>query len=222
MRSFGSLHEASILDVLLLSKEIGRYLAAISPPSTLVPRPVKVSHRPPRPAGLSFSERHRPRFHQSLTAVISYLELAMCQKPALGAVVHCRSANSISFCVFSPTIGNLHLARPSREFRPSRRRRPRRKEDLIPTRVAACVCEQLTVSSSGDSARVFSVPTVSHASGEQGAPMGSPRSISAKTSGWLAMPRSTLDNRIADIPSPSTFAPIAGRPCTGSPVVNPK
>jgi phospholipase C len=36
MRSFGSLHEASILNVLLLSKEIGRYLAAISPPSALV------------------------------------------------------------------------------------------------------------------------------------------------------------------------------------------
>jgi hypothetical protein len=31
MRSFGSLHEASILSVLLLSKEIGRYLVAISP-----------------------------------------------------------------------------------------------------------------------------------------------------------------------------------------------
>src|SRR6266849_7740083 len=56
MRSFGSLHEASILSVLLLSKEIGRYLAAISPPSALVARPAKVSHRPAsRPAGLSFS-----------------------------------------------------------------------------------------------------------------------------------------------------------------------
>src|ERR1700756_1758952 len=56
MRSFGSLHEASILSVLCLSKEIGRYLAAISPPSALVARPAKVSHRPAsRPAGLSFS-----------------------------------------------------------------------------------------------------------------------------------------------------------------------
>jgi hypothetical protein len=45
MRSFGSLHEASILSVLWLSKEIGRYLAAISPPLALVARPAKVSHR---------------------------------------------------------------------------------------------------------------------------------------------------------------------------------
>src|SRR6266436_1382324 len=57
MRSFGSLHEASILSVLWLSKEIGRYLAAISPPSALVARPAKVSYRPAsRPASLSFSE----------------------------------------------------------------------------------------------------------------------------------------------------------------------
>ena len=56
--------------------------------------------------------------------------------------IFCRSAISRSFCVFSPTIGNLHLARPSRESLPGRRRAPRRKEDLIPTRVAACVCEQ--------------------------------------------------------------------------------
>jgi len=34
------LHEASILSVLLLSKEIGRYLVAISPPSALVARPM--------------------------------------------------------------------------------------------------------------------------------------------------------------------------------------
>ena len=40
MRSFGSLHEASILSVLLLSKEIGHYLVAISPPSALVARPM--------------------------------------------------------------------------------------------------------------------------------------------------------------------------------------
>ena len=33
------MHEASILNVLLLGKEIGRYLAAISPPSALVARP---------------------------------------------------------------------------------------------------------------------------------------------------------------------------------------
>jgi hypothetical protein len=57
MRSFGSLHEASILTVLLLSKEIGRYLVAISPPSALVARPAEVNYRPAsRPAGLSFSE----------------------------------------------------------------------------------------------------------------------------------------------------------------------
>src|SRR4029077_9676773 len=62
----------------------------------------------------------------------------------------CRSAISRLFCVFSPTIGNLHLARDlKRAGRP-----PRRKEDLIPTRVAACVCEQLTVSSSGDPTHV--------------------------------------------------------------------
>ena len=66
----------------------------------------------------------------------------------------CRSAISRSFCVFSPTIGNLHLARPSRESLPGRRRAPPRKEDLMPTSVAACVCEQLTVSCSGDPAHV--------------------------------------------------------------------
>src|ERR1700730_15025999 len=63
MRSFGSLHEASILSVLCLSKEIGRYLTAISPPSALVARPAKVLHRPAsRPAGLSFSELFVVRF----------------------------------------------------------------------------------------------------------------------------------------------------------------
>src|ERR1700730_2996696 len=51
MRSFGSLHEASILSVLLLSKEVGRYLAAISPPSALVPRPVQSQSSTSIPAG---------------------------------------------------------------------------------------------------------------------------------------------------------------------------
>jgi len=64
--------------------------------------------------------------------------------------------------------------------------------------------------------------TVSHASGEQGAHMGSPRSFHAKTLGWPAMPRPTLDSRRAGIPSPSTSVPIVGRPCTGRPAVNPK
>ena len=64
--------------------------------------------------------------------------------------------------------------------------------------------------------------TVSHASGEQAAPMGSPRFFRVETSQWPAMPWPTLDSRIADIPSPSTSARIAGRPCTGSPVVNRK
>jgi hypothetical protein len=49
MRSFGS--EASILSVLLLSKEIGHYLAAISPPSALVPRPVQSQLSTSIPAG---------------------------------------------------------------------------------------------------------------------------------------------------------------------------
>src|SRR6267143_2879874 len=63
----------------------------------------------------------------------------------------CRSAISRLFCVFSPTIGNLHLARdlklPSRSSAPP-------KEDLMPTGLAACLCEQLTVSCSGDPAQV--------------------------------------------------------------------
>src|ERR1700719_1277976 len=42
----------------------------------------------------------------------------------------------------------------SREFLSSHRRAPRRKEDLMPTSIAACVCEQLTVSCSGDPAQV--------------------------------------------------------------------
>src|SRR5438046_3102973 len=93
MRCFRNLHEASILNVLLLSKEIGRYLAAVSPPSALVPRPVKVS-RPGRWAS-RFQSAIAHDFTNFLTAVISYLELAM------GSGVIAGSRRVRSTCMFA-------------------------------------------------------------------------------------------------------------------------
>jgi len=101
------------------------------------------------------------------------------------------------------------------EFLPSRR--PRRAERRI-----WCLQGSPHASAGGLPRAVQAIrlkslcATASHASGEQGAPTGSPPFFRAKTPWWPAMPRPSLDSRIADIPSPSTSVPIAGRPCTGS------
>jgi len=91
----------------------------------------------------------------------------------------------------------------------------------MPTRVAACLCEQLTVSCSGDPAQV----TLCHCLACQRR-TGSTYGIAAfyprenvKVAGDAT---AYTRQSIADIPSPSTSVPIAGRRCTGRPVVNPK
>jgi hypothetical protein len=83
----------------------------------------------------------------------------------------------------------------------------------MPTRVAACVCEQLTVSSSGDPTHVSLCHCLSC------------QRRTGSTYGIAAFyPRENVrvaGDATAYTRQPSTSAPIAGRPCTGSSVVNP-
>ena len=77
----------------------------------------------------------------------------------------------------------------------------------MPTSVAACVCEQLTVSCSGDPAQV----TLCHCLACQrrtGSTYGIAAFYPRENLRVTGDATPTLDSRIADIPSPSTSAPL--------------
>ena len=91
----------------------------------------------------------------------------------------------------------------------------------MPTSVAACVCEQLTVSCSGDPAQV----TLCHCLACQRR-TGSTYGIAAfyPRENVRMAGDATVYTRQSDSGYPVTFyfCPIAGRSCTGRPAVNPK